>query len=90
MNQRLLSLSATVLELEEHARIREALDQGAAPDLGDSESREGLLAEVLSQLTGRPICIEDAFGHISAAAGTGSRRPYPRLGAAARARTAQL
>ncbi len=90
MDQRLLSLSATVLELEEHARIRDALDQGATPDLGDSDSREGLLAEVLSRLTGRPICIEDAFGHISAAAGTGSRRPYPRLGAAARSRTAQL
>lgn len=90
MNQRLLSLSATVLELEEHARIRDALDQGATPDLGDSDSRERLLAEVLSQLTGRPICIEDEFGHIRAAAGTGSRRPYPRLGAAARSRTAQL
>jgi sugar diacid utilization regulator len=90
MNQRLLSLSATVLELEEHARIRDALDQGATPDLGDSDSRERLLAEVLSQLTGRPICIEDAFGHIRAAAGTGSRRPYQRLGAAARSRTAQL
>lgn len=90
MDQRLLSLSATVLELEEQARIRDALDQGATPDLGDSESREGLLAEVLSRLTGRPICIEDAFGHISAAAGIGSERPYPRLGAAARSRTAQL
>ncbi len=90
INQRLLSLSATVLELEENAKIRDALDQGASSDLGDSDSREGLLADVLSQLTGRPICIEDAFGHISAAAGTGSRRPYPRLGAAARSRTAQL
>jgi hypothetical protein len=90
INQRLLSLSATVLELEEHAKIRDALDQGATPDLGDSDFREGLLAEVLSRLTGRPICIEDAFGHISAAAGTGSRRPYPRLGAVARSRTAQL
>jgi sugar diacid utilization regulator len=90
INQRLLSLSATILELEEHARIRDALDQGATPDLGDSDSRERLLAEVLSQLTGRPICIEDAFGHIRAAAGTGSRRPYQRLGAAARSRTAQL
>ncbi|MCU1511026.1 MAG: hypothetical protein JWO34_866, partial [Arthrobacter sp.] len=90
MDKRLLSLSATVLELEEHARIRDALDQSATLDLGDSDCREGLLAEVLSRLTGRPICIEDAFGHIRAAAGIGSRRPYPRLGAAARSRTAQL
>jgi hypothetical protein len=90
MDKRLLSLSATVLELEEHARIRDALDQSATLDLGDSDCREGLLAEVLSRLTGRPICIEDAFGHISAAAGIGSRRPYPRLGAAARSRTVQL
>jgi hypothetical protein len=90
MDQRLLSLSATVLELEEHDRIRDALDQCATSDLGKSDSREGLLAEVLSRLTGRPICIEDAFGHISAAAGIGSKRPYPRLGAAARSRTAQL
>jgi hypothetical protein len=89
-DQRLLSLSATVLELEEHARIRDALDQGATPDFGDSDSREGLLAEVLSRLTGQPICIEDAFGHVSVAAGIGSRRPYARLGAAARSRTAQL
>ncbi|AXJ11683.1 CdaR family transcriptional regulator [Arthrobacter sp. PM3] len=87
--QRLPSLSARVLELEEHARIREALDQVTTPDL-DSDSREDLLAEVLSQLTGRPICTEDAFGHIRATAGTGPKRPYPRLGAAARLRTAQL
>lgn len=90
MDQRLLSLSVRVLELEEHDRIRDALDRGAASDLGNSDSREGLLAEVLSRLTGRPICIEDAFGHISAAAGIGAKRPYPRLGAAARSRTAQL
>jgi hypothetical protein len=90
MDQRLLSLSATVLELEEHDRIRDALDQGATSELGKSDSREGILAEVLSRLTGRPICIEDAFGHICAAAGIGSKRPYPRLGAAARSRTAQL
>ncbi|HEX9228470.1 MAG TPA: PucR family transcriptional regulator, partial [Arthrobacter sp.] len=90
MDQRLLSLSARVLELEEHNRIRDALDQGATSDLGDSDSREGLLSEVLSRLTGRPICIEDAFGHIRAATGIGSKRPYPRLGAAARSRTVQL
>ena len=90
MDQRLLSLSATVLELEEHARIRDALDQSVTPDLGDSDSRERLLAEVLSRLTGRPICTEDAFGHISATAGTRHGRPYPRPGAAARSRTAQL
>ena len=90
MDQHLLSLSVRVLELEEHDRIRDALDQCATSDLGDGDSREELLAEVLSQLTRRPICIEDAFGHISAAAGVGSKRPYPRLGAAARSRTAQL
>ncbi|MET1087131.1 MAG: helix-turn-helix domain-containing protein [Arthrobacter sp.] len=89
-DQRLLSLSATVHELEEHVRIRDALDQGATPELGDSDAGEGLLAEILSRLTARPICIEDAFGHISAAAGVGSRRPYPRLPAAARSRTVQL
>lgn len=90
VDHRLPSLSARVLVLEEHARIRDALDQGMAPDLGDSDSREGLLAEILSQLTGRPICIEDAFGHIRAAAAIGSKLPYPRLSAAARLRTAQL
>ncbi|WP_245201323.1 MULTISPECIES: CdaR family transcriptional regulator [unclassified Arthrobacter] len=90
MDTRLLSLSATVLELEEHARIRDALDQSVTLDLGDSDCREGFLAEALSRLTGRPICIENAFGHISAVAGIGSRRPYPRLDAAARSRTAQL
>jgi hypothetical protein len=90
MDQRLLSLTATVHELEEQAGIRDALDQGVTPDFGDGDSREALLAEVLSRLTGRPICIENAFGQISASAGIGSRRPYPRLGAAARSRTAQL
>jgi hypothetical protein len=90
MAQRLLSLSVRVLELEEHDRIRDALDRGATPDVGDNDAKEGRLAEVLSRLTGRPICIEDAFGHISAAIGIGSKRPYPRLGAAARSRTAQL
>jgi hypothetical protein len=90
VDQRLPSLSARVVVLEEHDSIRDALDQGTTPDLGDSDSREALLAEVLSQLTGRPICVEDAFGHIRAAAGIGSKRPYPRLSAAARVRTAQL
>ncbi|MFF2029359.1 PucR family transcriptional regulator [Arthrobacter sp. NPDC058192] len=90
VDRRILSLSATVLELEERAMIRDALDEGTTSDLGDNDSKDGLLAEVLSRLTGRPICIEDAFGHISAAAGIGSRRPYPRLGAAARSRTTQL
>lgn len=90
VDQRLPSLSARVLVLEEHARIRDALDQGTTQDLEDGGSRDGLLAEILSQLTERPICIEDAFGHIRAAAAVGSKRPYPRLSAAARLRTAQL
>jgi len=90
VDQRLRSLSARILELEEHDSIREALDQGATGDLGTNETREGLLAKVLSQLTSRPIYIEDAFGNVSAEAGIGSTSPYPRLPAAARLRTAQL
>ncbi|NOJ61157.1 helix-turn-helix domain-containing protein [Arthrobacter sp. 260] len=88
--QRLLSLSERVLELEEHDRIREELDRGATPDLQIADFNERLLAEALSRLSGQPICIEDAFGHISAAIGFGAKCPYPRLGAAARSRTAQL
>ena len=68
----------------------DARTRARLPTSGTANPGEGLLADVLSRLTGRPICIEDAFGHISAAAGTGSKRPYPRLGAAARSRTAQL
>lgn len=90
MNQRVRSLSARVLELEENVRIRDALDQCANPEPGERDSMEGLLAEVLARLTGRSIRIEDAFGDIRAAAGIGSRRPYPRPDAAARLRTAQL
>ncbi|MGR0162216.1 PucR family transcriptional regulator [Paenarthrobacter nitroguajacolicus] len=90
LDPRLRSLSVRILELEEHDRIREALDQGATRDLGMSDTREGLLAKVLSRLTGRAIYIEDAFGKISAEAGNGSTPPYTRLPAAARSRTAQL
>ncbi|MGF6832323.1 hypothetical protein QF015_000472 [Paenarthrobacter sp. TE4293] len=90
LHQHLLSLSSRLLELEEHDSIRDALDQGATRDLGESDTREALLAEVLSRLTGRPICVEDAFGKISAEAGTGLTRPYNKLGAKARTRTAQL
>ncbi|MET3905240.1 helix-turn-helix domain-containing protein [Paenarthrobacter sp. 4246] len=90
LDQHLLSLSARVLELEEQDRIRDALDQGATRDLGQNDTREGFLAEVLSRLTGRPIYIEDAFGKIAAEAGIGSTYPYPKLTAAARSRTAQL
>lgn len=90
LDRYLLSLSARVLELEEHDRIRHVLDQVATRNLEQSDTRERLLAVVLSRLTGRPIYIEDAFGKISAEAGIGSTFPYPRPTAAARSRTAQL
>ncbi|MET1088200.1 MAG: helix-turn-helix domain-containing protein [Arthrobacter sp.] len=88
--ERLLSLSATVLKLEARARVQNALDRTMIADLGQRESREAFVAEVLSELTGRPICIEDAFGNIRAAAGIGPDRPYAQPGPGARARIAQL
>jgi hypothetical protein len=87
---RLLSLSATILQLEARAAIQSALDPTMTAELGQSGSREALLADVLSGLTGHPICIEDAFGNIRASAGIGPGRPYARPGPGARSRTAQL
>ncbi|GAA1272259.1 hypothetical protein GCM10009589_27890 [Arthrobacter pascens] len=90
MDDRLRILSATVLQLETRTSIQNALDGTLTAPLGQMTSRESLLAEVLSLLTGRPVCIEDGFGNIRAAAGTKSGRPYPRPSATDRSRTAQL
>jgi hypothetical protein len=90
MDDRLRILLATVLQLETRTSIQNALDGTLTAPLGQMTSRESLLAEVLSLLTGRPVCVEDGFGNIRAAAGTKSGRPYPRPSAADRSRTAQL
>ncbi|MCU1522153.1 MAG: hypothetical protein JWN19_2538 [Arthrobacter sp.] len=90
VDDRLRLLSATVLQLETRTSIQNALDGTLTAPLGQMTSRESLLAEVLSVLTGRPVCIEDGFGNIRAAAGTKSGRPYARPSAADRSRTAQL
>jgi hypothetical protein len=90
VDERLRSLSSTLLRLEARTSVQNALDGTLTAPLGQMTSRESLLAEVLSGLRGRPICVEDAFGNICAAAGTGSGRPYARPSAAARSRTAQL
>ncbi|WP_236557445.1 PucR family transcriptional regulator [Arthrobacter sp. 9AX] len=87
---RLRILSATVLQLETRTSIQNALNGTLTAPLGQMSSRESLLAEVLSVLTGRPVCTEDGFGNIRAAAGTKSGSPYPRPSAADRSRTAQL
>ncbi|RKO27746.1 PucR family transcriptional regulator [Pseudarthrobacter phenanthrenivorans] len=87
---RLRILSAAVMQLETRTSIRNALDGTLTAPLGQMTSRNSLLAEVLSVVTGRPVCIEDGFGNISASAGTKSGRPYPRPSGADRARTAQL
>lgn len=87
---RLRFLSATVLQLETRTSIQNALDGTLIAPIGQWASRESLLAEVLSVLTGHPVCIEDGFGNIRAAAGTKSGRPYARPSAADRSRTAQL
>ncbi|MDQ1622028.1 MAG: hypothetical protein QOH19_446 [Actinomycetota bacterium] len=89
-DERLVSLSATIQQLQARAAIQNALDRTLTAELGPSESRESLLADVLSDVTGHPICIEDAFGHIRATAGIGPGRPYARPGPGARSRTAQL
>ena len=90
VDDRLRFLSATVLQLETRTSIQNALDGTLTAPLGQMTSRESLLAEVLSVLTGRPVCIEDGFGNIRAVAGTKSGRPYPRPTASDRSRTAQL
>jgi hypothetical protein len=89
-DERLLSLSATILQLETRAAIQNALNRTMTSELGQGDSREALLAAVLSKLTGHPVCVEDAFGNIRAAAGVGAGRPYARPGPGARSRTAQL
>ncbi|MFB0840356.1 PucR family transcriptional regulator [Arthrobacter sp. E44] len=90
VDDRLRILSAAVLRLENRTSIQNALNGTLTAPLGQMSSRESLLAEVLSVLTGRPVCTEDGFGNIRAAAGTKSGRPYPRPSAADRSRTAQL
>ncbi|MFC8038028.1 PucR family transcriptional regulator [Paenarthrobacter sp. NPDC057355] len=87
---RLRTLSATVMHLEARTSIQNALDGALTAPLGKMTSRNSLLAEVLSVVTGRPVTVEDAFGNIHAAAGTKSARPYPRSSAADRSRTEQL
>lgn len=90
VDDRLRILSATVLQLETRTSIQNALNGTLTAPLGQMSSRESLLAEVLSVLTGRPVCTEDGYGNIRAAAGTKSGRPYPRPSAGDRSRTAQL
>jgi hypothetical protein len=90
MDDRLRILSKTVLQLETRTSIQNALDGTLTAPLGQTASRESLIAEVLSVLTGRPVCTEDGFGNIRATAGTKSGRPYPRPSAADRSRTVQL
>jgi hypothetical protein len=90
VDDRLRSLSLTVLQLETRMSIQNALDGTLTARIGHMASREPLLAEVLSVLTGHPICVEDGFGNIRAAAGARSGRPYARPSAADRSRTAQL
>ncbi|SDI27524.1 PucR C-terminal helix-turn-helix domain-containing protein [Arthrobacter subterraneus] len=87
---RLRILAATVMQLETRTSIQNTLDSTLTATLGQMTSRNSLLAEVLSVVTGRPVCIEDGFGNISATAGTKPGRPYPRPSAADRSRTAQL
>lgn len=90
VDDRLRILSAAVLRLETRTSIQNALNGTLTAPLGQMSSRESLLAEVLSVLTGRPVCTEDGFGNIRAAAGTKSGRPYPRSSAADRSRMVQL
>lgn len=90
ITNRVAILSATVMRLETRLSIQNALDGTLTAPLGQMTSRNSLLAEVLSVVTGRPVCIEDGFGNISATAGTRFERPYPRPSTAERARTAQL
>jgi len=90
VDDRLRILSAAVLRLETRTSIQNALNGTLTAPLGQMSSRESLLAEVLSVLTGRPVCTEDGFGNIRAAAGTKSGRPYPRPSAADRSRMVQL
>ncbi|MFC9772504.1 MULTISPECIES: PucR family transcriptional regulator [unclassified Pseudarthrobacter] len=88
--KRLRLLSATVMQLETRTSVQNALDGTLTASLGQMKSRNSLLAEVLSVVTGRSVCVEDGFGNIRAAAGTTPGRPYPRPSAADRSRTAQL
>jgi len=88
--KRLRLLSATVMQLETRTSVQNALDGTLTAPLGQMKSRNSLLAEVLSVVTGRSVCVEDRFGNIRATAGTKSERPYPRPSTADRSRTAQL
>lgn len=90
LDDRVRILSATVLQLETRTSIQNALNGALTAALGQLGSRESLLAEVLSVLTGRAVCTEDGFGNIRATVGTKSGRPYPRPSASDRSRTAQL
>jgi sugar diacid utilization regulator len=74
------ALNATVAALEYSTKIHERLT--AAADAG--EGPDGI-AEVLHELTGYPVAVEDRHGNLRAWAGPGRPIPYPKETRAARA-----
>lgn len=72
-------LSETVATLRHHTAVHDRLARAAATGAG----RTGI-AEVLHELTGRAVAIEDRYGNLRAWAGPGRPDPYPKQPAARR------
>lgn len=68
-----IKLSETVATLRHHTEIHERLARAAATGAG----RVGI-AQVLHELTGRRVAIEDRYGNVRAWAGPGCPDPYPK------------
>lgn len=66
-------LSETVATLRHHTEIHDRLARAAATGAG----RSGI-AQVLHELTGRPVAIEDRYGNVRAWAGPACPEPYPK------------
>lgn len=66
-------LSETVATLRRHTEIHDRLARAAATGAG----RSGI-AQVLHELTGRSVAIEDRYGNVRAWAGPGCPDPYPK------------
>ncbi|MFC5237398.1 PucR family transcriptional regulator [Pseudonocardia zijingensis] len=73
-------LAASVNDLERRREIHEKLTAVAASGAGEAG-----ISEILHQLTGLPVAVEDRFGNLLAWAGPNRPDPYPRPSARRRA-----
>lgn len=65
-------LLQTVFDLERRCQVHEVLIRAITTD-----GEQGI-ADALSELTGRPVAVEDRFGNLRAWAGPGRPDPYPK------------